>query len=453
MWVRQTRRRRCGTRPAGEVSSAAYTPYGGVMRFQVSSVMDAIERRLTTDVVVAQAVADLGQVARFVDLDGGRPVNLVRIGMLVDALGRYLVDEGAMVYGVVARQLLSEPALTSKERMVLGRWADDGLIEVVSAVDGRAAEVADLTGLPLVTPVPEPDLAGRYDWVAGVEGRLLRLVARHGVAALSPSLPDGEPEPPQAVAPVVAAAKVPPEKLAGGEVQLPLPAEVLTGRGAVPISRTRVARRRFLRGEPSAASVPLLSRTWRCDGYDCPAFGDRRPSGQPVPGLRDGVAVCPKHGEPVVEVGRREPAYPVSIVIDDLPRRRLVVRAGQPVQVGRREDDPDVVSVGRWLHEAAAAWISPVHLLLEAREDGLVVTDLSEQGTTVWQRQGPDDHGATRALRRAAHPLGEWDTVELYTGIELARGDRRLATVIGRDEPASVLIDAPTAANRQVSVA
>jgi hypothetical protein len=33
------------------------------VRFQVSSVMDAIEQRLTTDVTAAQAVVDLGEIA------------------------------------------------------------------------------------------------------------------------------------------------------------------------------------------------------------------------------------------------------------------------------------------------------------------------------------------------------------------------------------------------------
>jgi len=171
-----------------------------------------------------------------------------------------------------------------------------------------------------------------------------------------------------------------------------------------------------------------------------------------VPGeLRDdGVPVCPRHGEPVSEVGPRPKAYPVSIVVDDLPRRRIVVREGKPVEVGRAEEDPRVVSVAPWLHEAAASWISPVHVRLEVRDGDLVVTDLSENGTVVWQRTAPDDRGATRNLRRAAHRLGEWDTVELYTGIELARGDRRLVTVLGRDEPGSVLVDAPTAAHHQV---
>lgn len=421
------------------------------MRFQVSAVLDAIEQRLTTDVVAAQAVVDLSRVVRGVELDGGRPVNLVRIGLVLDALSRYLIDEGAMLYGVASRDLLSEQALTSKERMVIGRWLDDGLIEVTPEIGDRVVEVADLTGLPVILLDPVPTRWQRYGWLAGADGRALRLLPRNGAAALAPMDGDDVPAGGDEAARVVASAKVPTAELVEGEtVELPLPAEVLTGRTAARISRVRVARRRFMRGEPATADALLLTRSWRCEGYDCPAFGERRPSGQPVPRLRDGTPVCPRHDQPVTEVGLRQPAYPVSIVVDDLPRRRLVVRAGQPVRVGRATDDPQVVSVASWLHEAAASWISPVHLRLEVRDDGLVVTDLSENGTVVWQRSGPEDPGATRSLRRAAHAVGEWDTVELYTGIELARGDRRLVTLLGRDEPGSVLVDAPTAAHHQV---
>jgi hypothetical protein len=48
--------------------------------------------------------------------------------------------------------------------------------------------------------------------------------------------------------------------------------------------------------------------------------------------------------------------------------------------------------------------------------------------------------------------LGEWDTIELYTGIELGRADRRPKGVDeSHDEPSSVLTDAPTIAMRQLS--
>src|SRR5690606_31802358 len=173
---------------------------------------------------------------------------------------------------------------------------------------------------------------------------------------------------------VVASATVPTSEAENGDpVELPLPAEVLTGRPAARMSRVRVSGGRFHRGEPAGGPAGrLVTLSWRCEGYDCPAFGDRRAVGQPVPRLRDGLPVCPRHGEPVSEAGPRPAAYPVSIVVDDLPRRRIVVRAGEPVEVGRTDDDPGVVSVAPWLHEAAASWISPVHLRLEVRDGDLV---------------------------------------------------------------------------------
>jgi hypothetical protein len=562
--------------------------------------MDAIEQRLTTDVTGAQAVVDLGAIVRNVELDRGRPVNLVRIGMVVDALSRYLVDGGAMLYGVAERSLLSEPALTSKERMVLGRWTDDGVIEVTPAIGDRVLEIADLTGLPVITTQPDPGLAERFGWLADGSGRVLLLTHRAGVAALRPL--DGQTAPPETgraagSEPVIGRARVPqpgrtgeqpaqdpepgpagrsgsteaaetpvapaedaetpvapaedaetpvapaedaetpvapagdaetpvapagdaetpvapagdaetPEGTIGGaetpvapaEVAetpvapagerdsaggggaekepvsrpatrdrdqppagepggeraggLPLPVEVFADRGAARAARTRVSWRRFWRAGPSQPA--LLRRRFRCEEFECPAFGEHRRIGQPVPRMRGEVATCPRHDEPVVDIGRREPAYPVSIVVDDLPRRRLVVRNGQPVEVGRAAPDgtgadpSELVSVSQWMHQAAAAWVSPVHLRLEATEAGLVVTDLSENGSVVWQRKGPDDQGTARPLHGDAHSLGEWDSVELYTGIELVRGDRRLTGVLDRDALASVLVDAPTAAYRQV---
>lgn len=488
------------------------------MRFQVSQVMDAIEQRLTTDVTGAQAVVDLGEVVRLVDLDGGRPVNLVRIGMVVDALSRYLLDGGALLYGVVERALLSEGAFTSKERMVLSRWADDGLIEAAAGRTGdRATEIAELTGLPLIVPGLEPARDDRYARLGADLGRLLRLVPRAGAAVLFPWDGATDVEPGGAAgggtAPAIGRAKVPireesteppeeadpemdpttsedqtaaendqttaesdqtaadaadddtpsgagsPAAEAGdaepegvgrpGPAALPLPVEAFSGHGSTP-GRVRVSRYRYQLPPPDERYASVASRQWRCDGFECPAFGEHRRIGQPVPRMRGEVPVCPRHGEPVTDAGPRLPSYAVSIVIDDLPRQRLVIRGGAPVRVGR-SDDPDVTSVARWLHRAAAQWISDVHLTIEARDDGLFVTDLSANGTVLWQRTGPDDPGTTRQLHRESCALGDWDRVELYTGIELARGDRRLTAIIGQAEPASVLVDAPTAAHRQVS--
>ena len=139
------------------------------MRFEVFRVLDAIERRLSIDPVVAAAVVDLAEVTRLEDLDGGRSANLLRLGLIVDALGQRLGDSAAALYVVADRSMMSDTELTSNERMVIRRWSDDGLIEVLPAgvpVQARIREISALTGLSMITriggagsayaPVPAP---------------------------------------------------------------------------------------------------------------------------------------------------------------------------------------------------------------------------------------------------------------------------------------------------------
>src|SRR3954464_10085955 len=101
------------------------------MRFEISKVLDAIEGRVCTDPSLARAVVDLAEVIRWQDLDGGRPASLLRLGMVVDALSREMGGGSVPVYAIVHRALLSDADLTSNERMVVRRWADDGLVEVL----------------------------------------------------------------------------------------------------------------------------------------------------------------------------------------------------------------------------------------------------------------------------------------------------------------------------------
>jgi hypothetical protein len=155
------------------------------VRFEVSRVMDSIEQHLTTDIVMAQAVVDLGEITRYPDLDGGRPVNLIRIGMVVDALGRYLRDGGALIYPVAPRKLLSEQELTAKERMVLGRWTDDGLIEATQAAPERVLEIAELTGLPILSLRDHAEIAKQHAWLADAPLRVLTVSPRGGGALVT----------------------------------------------------------------------------------------------------------------------------------------------------------------------------------------------------------------------------------------------------------------------------
>ena len=135
------------------------------MRFEVSKVLDAIEARLTTDPALARAVVDLSEIVRYADLDGGRPASMLRLGLVIDALGRHVAEESVPVYAVAPRSLLSDADLTSNERMVVRRWADDGVVEVVPEMGDRVLEVAELIGLPVLTRSRAEQFRDRRPWV------------------------------------------------------------------------------------------------------------------------------------------------------------------------------------------------------------------------------------------------------------------------------------------------
>lgn len=361
------------------------------MRFEVTQVLDAIERHLTTEAALAQAVVDIGHVAWFSALDGGRPVSLLRAGLMVDALSRHLGEDAIMVYGVAGRDLLTDADLTSKERMVLGRWAGDGQIEVVPTVADRVPEVADITGLPVITIDGFPRLESRYPWLRGQPERVWQLVPAEGGARILGAQP------------------------------VPVP--------------------------PEGPGATLLGRIWRCPRRDCPTFGDRRAATQAVPRMRSGVPICPRHDEPLVNAGARPPSMTLVLIVDGIVRDRFVVRAGRPVTVGRSPDEPDGLMIGSYLGGTAAQLISRNHVRLELREDGLYAIDLSTNGTVVRARSSPYTSPEQVHLGGGApYLLQPWDTVELHDGVVVARTDRIPARTTGGY--GSVMGDAPTIAMR-----
>lgn len=357
------------------------------MRFEVTHVLDAIERHLTTDAPLAQAVVDIGEVSWFEALDGGRTVNLLRVGLVVDALAALLGEDGVMIYPVAGRDLLTDADLTSKERMVLGRWAGDGLIEVVPTVDDRVPDVADITGLPVVTVDGYPGYAARYPWLHGQSDRVLRLVRGDGGA-----------------------------RLLGGPPGM---------------------------GQPGGPGAMVLSRVWRCPRRDCPAFGERRGFAQSVPRMRAGVPSCPRHELPLHNAGPKPPAVTMALVVGGAVRERFVVRAGRPVTVGRSPEDPTGVMIGKHVSGEAAQMISRNHARLELREDVLFVTDTSTNGTLVHSRSSPYGQSDVVQLAGGApYPLKPWDMVELHDGVHLTRAEYAVSRPTGGY--GSVMADAPT---------
>ncbi len=358
------------------------------MRFEVTSVLDAIERHLTTDAALAQVVVDLGEVAWFDALDGGRPVNLLRVGLLVDALVRHYGDDAFKIYPVAGRALLTDADLTSKERMVLGRWAGDGLIEVVPTVDDRVCEIADMTGLPVVTRTL-PTGPTQFPWLHEDSGRVLLLVPGEGGA--------------QVLGPV-----------------------------AEPASN---------------ADMPVLSRVWRCPRRECPTFGDRRLASQAVPRLRAAVPVCPRHEEPLANAGPRLASATMVLIVDGRVRDRFVVRTGPPLVVGRSPEAG--ISIGAYVTGGGVSMISRSHLRLELHRETLLVHDTSTNGTVIRSRTSP--FGPTNEVRLTGgepYATTPWDSIELHERVVLVRSAMAMHLYRPVAGSSSVMADAPTIALR-----
>ena len=378
------------------------------MRFEVSKVLDAIESRLATDPALARAVLDLSEVVRYADLDAGRPATLLRLGLVVDALGRHVSEENVPVYAVAPHGLLSDADLTSNERMAVRRWADDGKVEVVPQLDDRVYEVAELLGVPVLTRSRGAQVAAARPWVVE-PGRLLAAVPG-----------------------------------AGGPV---LVARV--GRGEVPAV-----------GERSPMGARMLARLWRCPEPNCVSFGagtdsdspfaDMRtatsPVAQPPPALRNGVPTCPRHGRKLADAGPRPAVEVLSVRIDGVIRQRFVVAAGQPVVVGRAPEGGGVM-LGQWLSEDARKWISRGHAQFALDGDTLTVRDVSTNGTGIRPGGSADDDERITLNRDETRTLGPTDVVELYAQVNVGRA--RMWATGGVSQPASVMAEAPTMAIRK----
>ena len=380
------------------------------MRFEVSKVLDAIEARLSTDPALARAVVDLSEIVRYADLDGGRPASSVRLGLVLDALGKRLAEENVPVYVVSPRGLLSDTDLTSNERMVIRRWADDGKVEVVPQVDDRIFEVAELLGLPVLTRTRGDQWRDRRPWV-DEPGRLLAAVAGEGgTTVLMARVGRGEP---------------------------PKPAE------------------------RSSLGERLLSRVWRCPEPNCSSFGagddpdspfaDMRvftsPVAQPPPTLRSGAPACPRHGTKLKDVGARPAVEVLSVRIDGVIRQRFVVSTEAPVVVGRAPEGGGIM-LGQWLTEDARKWISRGHVRFELRRDGgLTVQDVSTNGTGIRPGGSPADDDRITLGRNETRALAPTDVVELYGGVNVGRS--KIWATGGVVQPTSVMAEAPTMALRK----
>ena len=269
--------------------------------------------------------------------------------------------------------------------MVVRRWADDGLVEVLDNPGDRMLEVADLLGLPVLSRARFDGLRGRFPWLVEQPGRV--------------------------VAPVPGA---------GGPVFI-----AHVGGGHPPVA-----------GKRSPTGAKLLARQWRCPEPGCALFGGggggrrvRRPgrgaiaapAAQPPPTLRDGVPTCPRHGVRLgtparARVPRCSPCASAALV----RRGSCSPRSSRSWPVARPEQGGGIV-LGQWLNDEARRWISRGHVRFELRVGEVIVTDVSTNGSGI----------------RPAGSMAESDRIPLAPQQSRVLGDDRHGGAVpgGADRP------------------
>jgi hypothetical protein len=194
-------------------------------------------------------------------------------------------------------------------------------------------------------------------------------------------------------------------------------------------------------GAPAQVAHPALQTAWRCPVPGCASFGADRPVvGQPPPLYAGGTPSCPRHGEPLADVGPRPAAVAMVVRVGGLVRHRFVASASEPAVVGRAPEDRNGVALADLLDERAAGLVSRRHLVVELRTDGAYVTDTSTNGTTVIGASGE----RTRLEPGRPTRVGDADVVELFDGVQIGRSG-----AVGRPTSGagpSVMADAPTVA-------
>jgi hypothetical protein len=353
-------------------------------------------RHLTVDPARVDAIVDLSNVVRESALPGRGPADLGRLGAVVRALAEHLRDDDVLVHAVADDNLLTDARLTGAERRQLASWAAAGLLETRPDADPRLLELCRVLRVPVIGGDRFLDHYRTHPWIPGNRNRFLQPYAdASGRVRLRPLV-------------------------------MPVPEEWQISRKQ---EESVLKAARLYDRRTGSGRADVLDRLWRCPVGDCVWFGaDTVRPGQAVPLREDGAVVCPEHLAKLRDAGPRPACVQLKVLVDDVVRARFLVGAGQEVLVGRAPAGASACRLQPWLDAGTASWVSRTHVSLRLdRRDGLVVRDLSTNGTRVRVRDPRDGSAEEVWLRGAARRLRPRDVVVLHDRVVLERSGRTLA--------------------------
>lgn len=328
----------------------------------------------------ADALVDMSNVVRDIALGGRGLADLVRLERVAAALARLYGATAASMLGVADASLVAGRELfaDSGQWRRLREWEKSGLILVAGKADVPLLQIAEETGLPIITGDRFRGHRREFRWLDGSDDAVLEPHAdRSGQVTLR---------------------HVTLDQLPGWDESLQEERDLLVQQG---LSR----------------KVEVLGQYWSCPEPRCPRHDPARSRFVLLPRARGDRLVCDQHGLEMRDMGPRPRVAQLKIMRHGREQHRFSVTQGKPVSIGR---SPDGIDLTPFLDEAVARRVSRRHLEFNLDAYRLTVTDTSRHGTVLVLRDGTrlDFHQATRAFT-----VG--DRAQITPGLEIIRSGRR----------------------------
>ncbi|GAB3450204.1 hypothetical protein GCM10027570_25170 [Streptomonospora sediminis] len=350
---------------------------------------------LSRDPLMADYIIDTANIVRNKDLGGAR-TSLARLRLVLEAAAEDCGDPAMQVYLVCDSSVLKRGCMSDSERRVLLRWRDQGLLDEQPEADSRILELAETTGLPVISRDRFRGHRDTHPWIDGTVDRFLEWVRDGGTVRLRP----------------VAMGTV-------GSWRQSLYAEkdLMNGRGLLERSSRK-------------PRLDILDRLWRCPRNPCPFIGEGRP-GQQLPQVVKGQVRCPFHGDVLADAGPRPPFVQVKVRVNGTVCERFILLKDDSVNIGRSPDTPGY-SLAEWAPDHVLGRLSRSHCRLSFDGRCLTVTDTSANGTAVVSRKRDGSPAGERRLSRGDRAdLPPGAAAVPCEGIALSRSGRRFPNEFG----------------------
>lgn len=354
---------------------------------------EGLEPHLTTVHQEADALVDLSNVVRNNRIgERSHRRSLDRLRLVIEALAQRTSDRGVKVYAIADRSLRRGAAEypDREEPRLLSRWIDQGLVEEAEDADRSLLELADTTGLPVVSNDGFDDFRYDHPWIQGNTTQFLGVSAtRKGTAVV----------------------------LRERDMGVRTPAHI-----SRKLEESDLKAHGLLLSPHGKPLTEIVKRSWRCLQRGCQLYDHRRGIAVRLPLLREGVPLCEFHRTPLVDDGPRTGIAQLKLHIDGACVHRFTLDANTTVQLGR-VPYPDGIALHGLLPDHLLRRISRRHL--EARVEPnalLLLRNLSEHGTRLLRHGGRE----WRPLSDEEHvPFHVNDIAELIPGVTLTRSARR----------------------------